>query len=110
MSSIKIIKNSYSENEKVDEDYYYSKVLAQLSAIFYCAGYPRDTCINDIMYLIIINDNYDTELDALEAYNNYVARNKAKSFKHIFQMQLERNLIEDWTHSKNHIKQIGFGI
>ena len=30
--------------------FYYSKVLAQLSAIFYCAGCPRDSCINDIMW------------------------------------------------------------
>ena len=37
-------------------------------------------------------------IDALEAYNNYV-NYKAKSFKHIFQMQLERNLNKDWPHT-----------
>ena len=89
--------------------YYYSKVLAQLSAIFYCAGCPRDSCISDIMWHnpnYHYNDDYDTKLDALEAYNNYV-NHKAKSFKHIFQMQLERNLNKDWPHSKKYPKDFG---
>ena len=85
--------------------YYYSKVLAQLSAIFYCAGCPRDTCICPNYHY---NDDYDTKLDALEAYNNYV-NYKAKSFKHIFQMQLERNLNKDWMYSKKFRKEFGNG-
>jgi hypothetical protein len=80
--------------------YYYSKVLAQLSAIFYCAGCPRDNnTISDIMYNCEhashnhYNKNYNLDFDALDAYNDYIPRNKAKSFKEIFTHQLKRNFI-----------------
>jgi hypothetical protein len=75
--------------------YYYSKVLAQLSAIFYCAGCPYDNyTISNIMYNRgdeghkFYNKNYSVELDALEAYNDYTRKNtriKVESFKEMLQ-------------------------
>ena len=38
------------------------------------------------------NENYDVELDALTAYNNYISIKKEKTFKQIFKDQLDRNL------------------
>ena len=73
--------------------YYYSKVLAQLNAIFYCSGLPEEnrTVASFLNGKPFYNDYYDTKLDAFKAYTDYTPH-RIKTYKDIFLVQHQRNL------------------
>jgi hypothetical protein len=77
--------------------YYYNKVLAQLSAIFYQCGLPRDDdgISNYLCGVLFYNRNYRIDLDALDAYNDYVSAgsfcDSCFTFKEMFSISLKRS-------------------